>query len=204
MENVILKLNLPINLSSLFASDPFDCSAASCGGESWIISNNQYKSYILTLFGEPTCDDAAKTPFLTAINPLLCKCPAPSLISPCLCSLTTPTGSTLTISCLGTSLNDTRAAAIVNNLDSTLPIDTIDLSVNNVTKIPEGISKFQSLADLRVNNNSLTAIGSADGLNLLKANVTNLDLSNNLIERIDNASFPSKKSQINSQFDDFN
>ena len=176
-------------------ADSFDCSASNCGNEGWLIVNSQYKNYISTANGAPTCGDASKTPFLTAIGnaDVLCKCPLYSSITPCICSLTTPTGSTLTISCQGASLNDTRAAAIVGNMDINAPIDTLDMSANQLTKIPTGVGKFSQLVNLRLNNNSVTSIGSGDGLNQLKANVSYLDLSNNLIETIENASLPRKQ-----------
>ena len=76
-------------------------------------------------------------------------------------------------------------------MDANAPIDTLDMSVNQLMKIPNGIVKFTQLVDLRMNNNSITSIGSGE-LDQLKANVSNLDLSNNLIETIENASFPRK------------
>ncbi len=77
-------------------------------------------------------------------------------------------------------------------MDVNAPIDTIDMSVNQLTKIPNGIGKFSQLVNLRLNNNSVTSIARGDGLNQLKANVFYLDLSNNLIETIENASLPRK------------
>ena len=80
-------------------------------------------------------------------------------------------------------------------MDVNAPIDTLDMSVNQLTKIPTGVGKFSQLVNLRLNNNSVTSIGTGDGLNQLKANVSYLDLSNNLIETIENASLPRKQWQ---------
>lgn len=74
-------------------------------------------------------------------------------------------------------------------MDATVPVDVLDFSVNALTKIPSGLGKFTQLVDLRMNNNSIAAISSGD-LNELKANVMNLDFSNNLIATIENGSLP--------------
>ena len=77
---------------------------------------------------------------------------------------------------------------IVNNIPATTPVDTMDLSSNQFTQIPKGLTQFAQLANLNVSFNAIAAVNSGDLS--LKGTVTNLDMSSNAIATIADSSLP--------------
>ena len=83
--------------------------------EDWIVTSPQRVSPFVQ---NAKCGDSTTSTAFSLLTLLICQCPPRSVIfPPCSRSLTIyiPTGSTLTISCQGKSLNDTRASSIVQN-----------------------------------------------------------------------------------------
>ena len=170
-------------------ADPFDCGATiGCGGDGWLISDSTLSAFVVNA----TCSDPNATPFsaLTALN---CKCPAVS-ISPCSCQPTTDSSTTLTISCAAKSLTDSGMKTIVNKIPATTPVDTMDLSSNQLTQIPKGLTQFAQLANLNLSLNAITAVNSGDLS--LKGTVTNLDMSSNAITTIADSSLPGEMNEL--------
>ena len=183
-----------LNFIPIFASDPFDCSPWTCGNEGWLIVNNQYKNYMPTVNGAPTCQDTNKTPFLNAINPIVCECPNPPSIAPFVCPLTEGSNTTLTLSCpTGSAVNDSMMATVLAQFDipqQPVPLDTIAAPGQLLTSVPANLTHFVLLKSVDVSNNSITAVNQGD-FNLT-ASVDLIDISGNAIQSIARGAFASK------------
>ena len=70
----------------------------------------------------------------------------------------------------------------------TAPIDTFDLSFNQLKNVPANLAQFVNVTALSLASNGLTSIGTGE-LNL-KATVVSLDLSNNSISTIATDALP--------------
>lgn len=74
---------------------------------------------------------------------------------------------------------DNQLVSVLEMKDPPLHLDTLDLSSNRITAIPD-LSKHRSLRVLKLNSNKLTAISGLDRNKSLRV----LDLSENMIEEI--------------------
>lgn len=74
---------------------------------------------------------------------------------------------------------DNQLASVLEMKDPPLHLDTLDLSSNRITAIPD-LSKHRSLRVLKLNNNKLTGISGVERNKALRV----LDLSENQIEEI--------------------
>ena len=113
---------------------------------------------------------------------------------PCSCKTTTNSAgvfstTALTISCANQTLNDTTMETVFSKIPVTAPIDTVDLSNNSLTFIPNYLTTYPELANVILATNNITSIGSND-LQLV-GNVTLIDISSNQITSIADNSFPS-------------
>ena len=79
-------------------------------------------------------------------------------------------------------------AQIMMNIPPTTPVDTLDLSDNLLTKIPDNLHHYSTLISVSLANNAITSVAK-DSLTLSGA-VTSIDLSNNLITTIAPKSLP--------------
>ena len=169
-----------------FILDPFDCGAQiGCGGDGWLISDSNLSPYVINA----TCSDTLATRF-TSLSAINCQCPAISIV-PCTCVPTTGSNTTLTISCASQSLSDSAMAAIVNEIPVTTPVDTIDLSGNQLSKVPSGLPQYQQLVSVNISSNAITTVNSGDLT--VDGSVTNLDMSSNVITTISSNSLPGKR-----------
>jgi len=178
----------------LTPSDPFDCSASTCGSESWlIVSSDKYKSFFSTANGAPTCGDRAKTAFLT-LDPLICKCPFDDVF-PCTCSVTqgelASPPVTISINCSGLALGDKGVETLLNKVPVTNAMVGVVLSGNDLTYVPTRLSQFENLVAVDLSNNNISAVKNGD-LALASPQANSIDLSHNLIKFIENGSFPSE------------
>jgi len=164
-------------------SDPFDCGAKiGCGGDGWLISDSTLSTFVVNA----TCGDSASTPF-TSLTALNCQCPVPSIAS-CTCQPSAGKTTTLTISCANQGLDDTAIETVITNTEANSPVDTFDLSGNQLTIVPKNLPQYTKLVSVSLANNSITSVGSTDLS--LTANVTLIDLSNNQISSIAAGSLP--------------
>jgi len=77
---------------------------------------------------------------------------------------------------------------IIDNVPPTTPVDTFDLSGNQMTSVPSGLTQFNELANLNLSTNAITAVET--GQLKLPAAVKSLDLSSNQISVIAASSLP--------------
>ena len=174
-------------------TDPFDCSPSTCGSESWLIVNSQYKSFVSTTNGAPTCGDVAKTDIL-ALNPVICQCPFED-VHPCTCSITQGEVAsppvTVSINCSGLALGDQGVETLLNKVPVTNAMVGVVLSGNNLTYVPTRLAQFQNLVLVVLTNNNISTVKQGD-LALASPQANTIDLSNNQIKTIENGSFPSE------------
>ena len=165
-----------------------------CGAEKWLTTDSRYKGFVK---GAPQCKDGTA---LTDLTALACSCPAfTSEIAPCGCRPTTGSNATLAISCANQNLNDTAMNAIIATASTiTAPIDTFDLSFNQLQNVPANLAQFVNVTSLSLASNGLTSIGSGE-LNL-KATVVSLDVSNNSISTIATDALPGENRGFKSVF----
>jgi Leucine-rich repeat (LRR) protein len=78
--------------------------------------------------------------------------------------------------------------AIIYNVPSTTPVDTFDLSGNQLTAVPSGLTQFNELTNLNLSTNAITAVET--GQLKLTVAVKSLDLSFNQISAIAASSLP--------------
>ena len=172
-------------LNKLFQNeDPnLDCGSPSgdqCGSERWLFSNAT-----LLPFVKGTCQNGNE--FSTYSNEI-CLCPPATDLGTCTCALSTDSTTAVTISCADQQLDDSAVETLVNTI-SWAPIDTFDLSGNQMTKIPSGLSALVQLSSLSVATNQIASIGAAD-LSPLTAAVKLLNFASNSISTVDAGSFP--------------
>jgi hypothetical protein len=98
---------------------------------------------------------------------------------------------TLTLACANQNKTDNDIANFISLVAPNAPVDTIDFSVNSLTKVPKGLpTLFPKLANVKLSNNSITAIQTGD-LNLTSAvAVKVLDFSYNKITVVQVNSLP--------------
>ena len=118
----------------------------------------------------------------------VCLCPPAADLGTCNCALSTGSTTTVSVDCSGKQLNDSAVATLVNTI-SWAPIDTLNLSGNNMTKIPSGLGALKQLSSLSVEANQIASIGAAD-LSSLVAAVKRLNFASNSISTIAAGSFP--------------
>ena len=174
--------------------DPLDCSASTCGSESWLVVNSdKYESFFSTANGAPTCGDAAKTYILT-LNPVICQCPFDDVF-PCTCSITqgevASPSVTVSINCSGLMLGDKGVETLLNKVPATNAMVGIVLSGNDLTYVPKKLSQFDNLVLVVLSKNNISAVKQGD-LALASPQANSIDLSNNQIKTIENGSFPSE------------
>ena len=171
----------------MWAVDAFNLTTAN---SYYFIVNDSY----------PLCNDGSTVDNFLNLT-VICKCPAYSTyIAPCVCGPTKNSegvSSTLTISCAAQSLGDSALSDIFKNVSSTSPVDTMNLSGNQLTKIPSGLPQYETLVSVTVANNSITSVGSTDLS--LSGNVTLIDLSYNQISVIAPGSLPGTKIKVSSK-----
>ena len=174
-------------------ADLFDCSPSTCGSESWLIVSAQYKSFVSTANGVPTCGDTAKTPFLT-LDPLICKCPFEDVF-PCTCSGTAEEVAspqvTVSIDCTGLALGDKGMETVLNKVPVTTALAALVLTNNDLTYVPSKLSQFQNVVIIVLSNNNITSIKKGD-LALASPKANTILLNNNLITSIEDGSLPSE------------
>jgi len=166
---------------------PFDCTNTSCGSSfQWLYLSN-YLDYVhkgTESSNGAKCADGTVVP--TRLNPLICKCPTFATdISPCVCAETDNSMTTVTVSCAGQNINDTKMASIVNNIPVSTPMEKLDVRANQLTKMPPKLPTFTQLVYLLLASNAITSIASGD-LNLTGP-VHIIDLSSNRITFIDSS-----------------
>ena len=152
-----------------------------------------------------TCGDSLSTPF-ASLTQTICTCPPAIDISPCVCALMTSSSSpTVNISCSGYGLGDKAMADILMNISATVPVETLILSRNSLTKVPSELSylfrvssstslltQFPLLGYIDLSHNAITSVIAGDFK--IKAPLSLLDLSFNNISTIATSSMPSKLS----------
>ena len=86
---------------------------------------------------------------------------------------------------------DDDIAHVVSMFTPGAVVDTVDLSVNALTKVPQGLaSTFPQLAYLYMANNSVTAIKAGDLPRLSSIKTYLLDFSNNQITAVQDGALP--------------
>ena len=167
-----------------------DCGSPSgeqCGSEQWLFSNAT-----LLPFAKGACQNGNE--FSTYSNEV-CLCPPAADLQTCTCALSAGSTTTVSVDCSGKQLDDSAVATLVNKI-SWAPIDTFDLSENNMKQIPSGLSALKQLSWLSVANNQITSICAAD-LSSLPAVVKLLNLASNSFSTVAAASFPGQFKNIN-------
>ena len=158
-----------------------------CASVEWVIVNTTYKRY----FVNGKCQDG--NPF-DVIQSVACACPLPVSIKPCTCEVAPSYGTdALKIDCSTKSLNDSQAKTIINNIPPTTPVAAMDLSRNQLTVVPQGLSKLITmLIELNLGYNEIVVIQTGDlAFNSSKSTLRYLDLSHNAnLTTIEEASLP--------------
>ena len=177
----------------LNSADSWDCTKGSCGSFSWWVAlNSTAQSYVYFGSASPSkCTDGTYISTST-LTPLICQCPTyASAIAPCTCGVTEGSTETLTLACANQNKTDNDIANFISLVAPNAPVDTIDFSVNSLTKVPKGLpTLFPKLANVKLSNNSITAIQTGD-LNLTSAvAVKVLDFSYNKITVVQVNSLP--------------
>ena len=153
-----------------------DCGSLSgdqCGSEKWLFLNATLLPYV-----KGTCQNG--NTFSSYTNEI-CLCPPAADLGTCTCALSTGSTTTVTINCSGKQVNDSVVASLVDKI-AWAPIDTFDLSFNQLKNVPANLAQFVNITTLSLASNGITSIG-LDELNL-KATVVSLDVSNNSISTI--------------------
>lgn len=129
-------------------------------------------------------------------------CPNFTSISPCICSqyypvYDIPINNTISVNCGGRNLTDQQFSKILNvfllPFPEISPLFQVIAPKNQLTKIPEQISKFPSLIDVDFSYNKITEIPCVDGKPFIRNFLTNgsikINLNENLITRIPSGAF---------------
>jgi len=122
--------------------------------------------------------------------PVSNKCPDYTSISPCYCRNTFIYLEGIDVVCRSRGLNDSQISRILDAflVPGLSPVYEIDMTSNQLTKVPNQISKFPILRKLQLTDNKITEIPYEGGKPFLSNNVTNnllvIDLSWNQITRI--------------------
>ena len=134
----------------------------------------------------PLCSDSSSAGRLSS---LICDCPTYAKdIAPCVCGAASDGSQTLGIDCANKGLDDSAMEKIIKNIPATTPLSALNLQNNSLTRIPANLPQFTQLQTLIVSKNNVTAVNENEVT--LTANVTNLDLSNNQITKIEAKSLP--------------
>ena len=161
-----------------------------------------------------TCGDSLNTPF-ASLTASICACPPAIDISPCGCALMGNSSSpTLNVTCSGYGLDDKAMANILMNISATVPVRTLILSRNSLTKIPSPLSYLSRVADgsspsslitqfvvldyIDLSRNAITSVLAGDLT--IKTPLVFLDLSFNNISTVAASSMPSKQKTHFSHF----
>ena len=164
-----------------------NCSATiGCGSIAWFA-----KDSTLSTFVQGGVCVADNSPF-ASYTPVLCQCPTYKAdIAPCTCALSAGSTTTLTLACANQKKTDDDIAHVVSMFTPGAVVDTVDLSVNALTKVPQGLaSTFPQLAYLYMANNSVTAIKAGDLPRLSSIKTYLLDFSNNQITAVQDGALP--------------
>lgn len=115
-------------------------------------------------------------------------CPISKSISPCTCSQyynvdSIPISNRIVINCKGKNMTDLQMGKVLNGILSSKglsPVIQISAANNQLTKIPEQVSKFTALSIVDLSQNQITEIPCADGKPLLKNSFANQSIDINL------------------------
>ena len=162
-------------------------NGAQCGSEQWLFSNAT-----LLPFVRGKCQNGKN---FSSYSNEVCLCPPAADLGTCTCALSTGSTTTVSVDCSGKQLDDSAVATLVNKI-SWAPIDTFDLSENNMKQIPSGLSALKQLSRLSVEANQIASIGAAD-LSSLAAAVKQLNFASNSISTIAAGSFPGQLTNLN-------
>ena len=80
---------------------------------------------------------------------------------------------------------------IISNITATTPIGRLTMSGNDLTKVPPGLTKFTTIAELNLGGNQIAAVDNG-ALAVSSSILMKLDLRENEIETIEQASLPRK------------
>ena len=183
--------------------DDFDCGKkVGCGSESWLVGQSDYLPFIKG----GVCGDSDATPF-SALTNGICLCPSSTSLLPCSCELTTGSVGTVNVTCASKGLGDAATVKLLQSVSPTIPVDTLILSGNKLSKVPSTSSRraysvtsrattkslltpFTRLNYVDLSSNVITAINTGDLT--LKAAVKFLNLDSNKISSVAAGSLPSK------------
>ena len=179
----------------------WDCTWTSCGGFNWWVAmNSTAKDYVRLGSGSTAakCSDGTIIS-TTNLTPIICKCPTYALdIAPCLCVPTTDksSGTTVTLKCDPSingdsriNIDDVTMAGVIGNVSASTPLDTINLSSNQLTQVPASLTQYTQLVSVSLASNNITFVD-VNQLNLT-ASVQLIDLSSNQITNVAAGVFPS-------------
>lgn len=113
-------------------------------------------------------------------------CPLRDSYVPCYCGESSSNPDNIYLNCYAKSLTDSMVSDILDSFLTTPGIsslDYVDLSVNQLTRVPDQIRYFPQLTNLDLSNNKLTAIETG-GLNISSISISNLYLENNQLTTI--------------------
>ena len=135
-----------------------------------------------------------RTPTTTPV-PII-GCPPSVSISPCTCgtsqqSVNNSLLNGLIVSCSSLNLNDLQLSTVLSVFLSpqiSSPVFQISASLNQLTYVPNQISKFAYLSNLDLSYNQITSVFPLDGLSFSSA-VIDIKLNNNQITSISSGTF---------------
>ena len=165
-------------------------NGAQCGSEQWLFSNAT-----LLPFVRGKCQNGKN---FSSYSNEVCLCPPAADLGTCTCALSTGSTTTVSVDCSRKQLNDSAAETLVNKI-RWAAIDSLDLSGNQLTKVPANLApQLANVTTLSLASNGLTSIETGE-LNL-KATVVSLDVSNNSISTIATDALPGENRGFKSVF----
>jgi len=117
-------------------------------------------------------------------------CPPPGEIAPCSCTDLGNEGLVVQLNCRNVNLDDARTSQILDKMISwprVSPLRYVDLSFNQLTKIPNQLPQFSLLNNVNLEANQIASI-EADAFDFV-ATFTSLSLNSNPITSVQEGAF---------------